>query len=107
MNKERLSFDEKIVWILTVCLIVCFTVLETYTWGRYLFLVLTVLIYFFYVYEKRKILFPVMFMKKEKFFFRLNIFRNMDCFLMDTYFCLAYGHGIKQQHLEKELQFFK
>lgn len=35
MNKERLSFDEKIVWILTV------------------------LIYFFYVYEKRKILFPV------------------------------------------------
>ena len=52
MNKERLSFDEKIVWILTVCLIVCFTVLETYTWGRYLFLVLTVFIYFFAKFMK-------------------------------------------------------
>ena len=95
MNKERLSFYEKIVWILTVCLIVCFTVLETYTWGRYLFLVLTVLIYFFYVYKKRKILFPVEQFQKYGLFF-------------DGYvFCLAYGHGIKQQHLEKELPFFK
>lgn len=74
MNKERLSFYEKIVWILTVCLIVCFTVLETYTWGRYLFLVLTVLIYFFYVYKKRKILFPVEQFQKYGLFFDGYVF---------------------------------
>lgn len=59
MKNLKMSTSEKIVWTLTVLLIVSFTVLETYSWGRYLFLGIVGAIYLFFIGSNKKLQFPL------------------------------------------------
>lgn len=50
---------DRLVWILTVFLITSFTVLESYTWGKFIFLGISVFIYFLNYLKSKQVLFPI------------------------------------------------
>jgi len=50
---------DKIVWCLTVLLITTFTIFETYTWGKFAFLAVAIIIYGIYYLRTGQLLFPL------------------------------------------------
>lgn len=49
------SLNGKIVWLLTVLLFSTFYIFESYTWGKYMFLAVTIVVFFLTAFEERGI----------------------------------------------------
>ena len=45
MQEKSIKLSDQLIWILTVFLFVCFLVFDSYTWGKYAFLLASALIY--------------------------------------------------------------
>ena len=45
MQEKSIKLSDQLIWILTVFLFVCFLIFDSYTWGKYAFLLASALIY--------------------------------------------------------------
>ena len=71
------SNNEIICWILTVLLITSFSVFEMYSWGKIVFVLITLAIYLRYILKTRKIVFPMGPYQKFFIVFTASVFLNV------------------------------
>lgn len=69
---NELNMKGKVVWFLNIILIASFTILESYTWGKYVFFVVIAAIYFIYYLKTKELYFP--FSEYQKFIFIFAIY---------------------------------